>query len=95
MANHVRVGLTIRYDAGFFFIAPEITVSLLGTEVVMSNKEQLSMDIEMGEYDIRFESGGKGSTYHAIIDGDTVLSIRWNRKVGGIRVKDVTKKYVR
>lgn len=92
--DHVRIGLTIRYDAGFLFIAPELTVTILGTECVLSNKEQLALEIEMGEYDIDFKSGGKETTYHVNVEGDTVLSIKWNRSIGGIRIKDVTPKYI-
>ncbi len=93
--DHARVGLAIRYKAGFLFPAPDLTVTILDTECTISDREQISLDIERGEYDIRFSSRDNKTVYHAVIEGDTVLSIGRNRKVGGISIKDVTKKYVR
>ncbi len=90
--DHARVGLTIRYKAGFLFSAPDLTVTILDTECQISDREQISLNIERGEYDIRFGSRGNETVYHTVIEGDTVLSIGRNRKVGGIRVRNMTKR---
>ncbi len=93
--DHAKVGLTIRYKAGFLFPAPDLTVAILDTECQISDREQISLGIERGEYDIRFSSGGSETVYHAVIEGDTVLSIGRNRRIGGIKVRDVSGKYCR
>ncbi len=90
--GHARVGLTIRYKAGLLFPAPDLTVTILDTECTISDREQISLDIERGEYDIRFSSRGNETVYHAVIEEDTVLSIGRNRRVGRIKVRDVTKR---
>ena len=87
-----KVNLVISYSVPNNRKMPDLHVTVLGKEYVISNGKSLSVTIDRGEYNLFFKIPFMIKTamtdYKIDLDCDRLLEIGWNSIWGRIRIKE-------
>lgn len=78
--------LIIVHHTLLYTYVPDLHVTVLGKEYHLRNDQRIELELEEGEYDMRFQSTVHTKDRRVSLHGDTKLSVGLNRLTGAIEI---------